>query len=441
MNATPSPLDTALHRLGATGRQRDRRYQVPWIMLVGEPSSGRTSLMAGTNLRRPYGSPTRREMEAEGWGVWLFDQGLVLDMPGMTEVPTDEWQALLQHLKGIRGQRPIDGLMLTVPATELTGPTALDDVKLDRKAQGIFERLQSLRAELGVRVPISVIITQADHLPGFAAFCRTLPPRMRDEMLGWSSPYSHEEPYAPAWVDEACESIHQELSRMQLELLADGWGDPSDRETGFLLPSELRAMAAPLRRLLDVLFQSTPYTQPSMLRGIYFCGDPEAEATPGVPGRRTPTQRSPLFITHLLERKVFPESGLAGPDAELTRGNQRVVKMLQGTLLLCAALAVLIPGLLWALSRSPGEERTAPQPPPAAAQPAEPAPAPKPAQTSKPTPAPKPIQASKPAPAPKPVQVRQPVRSATWDDAPPPRTAWDDAPPPPPTGASTYRRN
>ena len=420
MNVTHSPLDTALHRMGATGLQRDRRYQLPWLMLVGEPGSGRTSLMAGTNLRRPYGAPTRKEMEAEGWGVWLFDQGLVLDMPGMTEAPTEEWRALLQHLERLRGQRPIDGLMLTLPAHELAGPKALNEVQLERKAQGLFARLQSLRAELGMRVPISVVITQTDHLPGFAAFCRTLPPRMRDEMLGWSSPYSPEEPYAPAWVDEAFESVHQELSRVQLELLADGWGEPADRESGFLFPSELRAMAEPLRRMLDVLFQSTPYTRPAMLRGIYFCGDPEAEATTRAPGKRASTPRTPLFITHLLERKVFPESGLAGPDAEATRDNHRVMKAWKVALLLSVVFVVIL-----LLGNSSPDTQTSTPPPPAAAQPSAPAAAPEPAAAPKPAPVPKPARAPRPAPTPKPVQARQQLESSAWDDAPPPSSAGD----------------
>jgi type VI protein secretion system component VasK len=437
MNSAHSALDTALHRLGATGRQWERRYQVPWLMLVGEPGCGRTSLMAGADLRRPYGSPTRKEMEADGWGVWNFDQGVVIDMPGMTEVPTPEWRSVTRRLKQIRGLRPIDGLMLAVSAAELVGPKALSDVQLDRKAQSLFNRLQSLRTELGVHVPIYVIITRSDTLPGFAAFCRTLPPRMRDEMLGWSSPYSPEEPYSPAWVDEAFQGVDQALSQMQLELLADGWGELSGREAAFLFPSELRAMTEPVRRLLDVLFQSTPFTQPSMLRGIYFCGDPDLEGSAEPSRGRASGPCSPAFVTHLLERKAFPESGLAGPHAEAVRANRRRVAVLQGGGVACALLAVVL-GLaaLWTNHR-----------PAKVAQPARPPnvvtnirPQEAPAKQASPSSG----KVDRPAWS-RPVQP-EPARRETWDEAPPPRptwkrqsrrsTAWKDTPAPPPGGDS-----
>ncbi|WP_224361399.1 type VI secretion system protein [Hyalangium versicolor] len=413
MNAPSSPLHTALHRLGATGRHRDRRYQVPWLMLVGEPGSGRTSLAAGANLRRPYGSPTRQELEAGGSGVWLFDQGVVLDMPGMTEQPTEEWQAILRELKRIRGQRPIDGLMLTVPATHLIGPTALDEVSLERMAQRLFTRLQSLRQELGVRVPVFVILTHSDVIPGFTAFCRTLPPRRRDEMLGWSSPYSPQEPYSPTWVDESFQAIHQELCGMQLELLANGQGEQADRESAFLFPSQLRALSQPVRQLLDVLFQPSAFTQPSLLRGIYFCGDAEPASVAGPAGN----PRTPAFVTHLLERKAFPESGLASPDAEATRRNRRSVRLLQGAFAASVLLAALSLGWLW--SRAP-----------------EPAPLPPAPVTEVSPPSPGPEE----PPSPKKASARRrpaPRAALTFDDAPPPApsrsgaSSFDDAPPPP----------
>jgi type VI protein secretion system component VasK len=324
-----SPVDLAIERIGATGAHRHRRYQLPWLMLVGEPGAGRTSLAAGARLRRPYGAPTRREMESEGWGVWLFDQGAVIDMPGMTEKPGPEFQGVIANLRRVRGQRPIDGVMLAVPATELTGPDALDEVGLDRKARELFTGLQTLRGELGVRCPIYVVITKCDVLPGFSAYCRTLPQHMRDEMLGWSSPHSANEPYSPGWVDEAFAHLDQGLSDTQQELFSAGRGDASEREAAFLFPTELRQMAGPVRRLLDGLFQSSPYTEPALFRGLYFCGDPDAEGLIQRGRSSNGEPRSPAFITHLLERKVFPESGLASPEAGAVRDNQRQVKWLQ----------------------------------------------------------------------------------------------------------------
>ncbi|WNG46159.1 hypothetical protein F0U60_20095 [Archangium minus] len=446
MNARHSPLDTTLRRMGATGRHRERRYQVPWLMVVGEPGSGRTSLAASIDLRRPYGSPTQKEMAKDGWGVWLFEQGVVLDMPAITDEPTEEWRSVIWRLRRIRGQRPIDGLMLAVPATNLVGPKALDEVQLDRKAQALFEKLQSLRGELGVRVPIYVVITQSDAIPRFSAFCRTLPPRTRDEMLGWSSPHSPEEAYASAWVDEAFQDIHQALSQLQLELLADGWGEASDREDAFLFPTELRKLAEPVRRLLDVLFQSTPYTRPSMLRGLYFCGDPEADGATGGSGKRASGLRSPAFVTQLVECKIFPESGLAGPDPEAARSNRRKIATLKTVLAACVLLAMGGLGVTWAQLRPAEVATVAKTPvhplPPTKTAASTPPPTPPPPEPRPQTALPAETKPTPPRKPPRPKRVPQIVRpeqqapsTPVWDDAPPPQVTrpthvWDDAPPP-----------
>jgi type VI secretion system protein ImpL len=366
---TGSPLDAALRRLGALGSQRERLHQLPMCMLVGEPGSGRTSLMAGVNLRMPYGPPSREELEAGGWGVWVFDQGLVLDMPGLSQTNEPTWRAILQRLRGLRAQRPIDGVMLAIPATDLTGPSALDATQLERKAQGLSKALQELRGALGVHFPIHVVITRGDVIPGFTGLCRTLPPRGRDEMLGWSSPYSPQEPYASGWVDEAFRDLHEALSLLQLELFADGRGEPADRDAAFLFPNELRSLAEPLRRMLDAIFRPTLSVEPLLLRGIYVSGDPEADGAVALGKGRTSSTRTPAFVTHLLERKVFPESGLASADARGERGHPKKLlsPLMVGAIAGCALLVLLaLLGLAGAMTD--GSDGQAATPAPAASQ-------------------------------------------------------------------------
>lgn len=344
-------LDTALQRLGATGRQRERRYHVPWCMLVGEPGSGQTSLLAGAELHRPFGRPETEDLQSAGWAFWLFDQGVALDMPGVVDPDDEDWRSLLRYLRGARGQRPIDSLLLTFPATDLAGPQALDAARLGEKARLLARGLSAIQRELGIECPVYVLITKADVLPGFGRFSRALPPRLRRELLGWSSPYALHTPYATTWVDEAFEGLYAQLCLAQTELLATREVGLQGREALFLFPHELRALAEPVRHVLDSIFKPNIYEAQLVLRGLYFCGDPEPDV--GTSTARGPGGlRSPAFVTDLLERKVFAESGLAQPTHQRQRRNQRLVTGLRWATAVCVLLAMLGLAFSWArLSR------------------------------------------------------------------------------------------
>jgi type VI secretion system protein ImpL len=339
-------LHTTLQRLGATGRQRERRYHVPWCMLVGEPGSGQSSLLASAELHRPFGQPDTEDLQAAGWSFWLFDQGVTLDMPGLVDPEDEDWRSLLRYLRGARGQRPIDSLLLTFPATELVGPQALEAARLDEKARILARGLSAIQRELGVQCPVYVLITKADALPGFGGFFRSLPPRFHREMFGWSSPYALQTPYATASVDEAFESLYAQLCLVQTELLAACEVGLHDREALFLFPHELRALAEPVRHVLDSIFKPNIYEARLELRGLYFCGDPEPEVGTST-AKGPPGLRSPAFVTDLLERKVFAESGLAQPTHQRQLRNQRLGKGLRWATALCLLLAPLGLGLSW----------------------------------------------------------------------------------------------
>jgi type VI secretion system protein ImpL len=321
-------------------------YRVPWCLMVGEEGSGRSALLASAMRERQYGRPDDKALTEDGWSFWFLDEGLVIDVRGALLVEGAARAEALELIRRARRRRPIDSVVLTISASDLDRPEA----EVRARAEKLCHALRAIHDTLGVRCPIYVLITQADAIPGFSAFCRALPSPMREHMFGWSSPNPLTAPYATTWVDEAMDTLYGSLCRAQLALLSVG-GEPledeSVRDGAFTFAAALRARTEPLRLFLDSCFKASVYEEHLWLRGLYFCGDPSSAASRG----STPV-RPLAFLGDLLRKKVFPERRLARPAIRSWSHNQRWVRALRWTLATTVLVTVLaLAGAWWSLQR------------------------------------------------------------------------------------------
>jgi len=358
---------------------RDARYRIPWVLMVGAEGSGKTAVADAVNLPRPF--PTgedERGNDGIRWG--FFEQGVLLDTPGEWlqrrgggAGETSEWRTFLRLLQWYRPGRPLDAVVLTVPADELMGPTALGKQPLTARAEAMREALTEAQRRLGVRFPIHVLVTRCDRVPGFTATCRELPEAARDELFGWSSPYPTEAAFAPAWVDEAYDALDRGMYETQVELLAAS--APAHADGLFRFPAELRRTHDSLRIFLGEVFRESAFHEGFFFRGIYFTGDPASATSPaelaadgaasanvaedpdataiGGDGEETgvgePRRAAPLFLRQLFAERVFAEAGLARPAGSALLARGRGARAAQ---IAAAALVVLgTPALLLANHR------------------------------------------------------------------------------------------
>ena len=119
---------------------KDFLYRVPWVLALGETNSGKTSL-----LRQLDGQSSGNDSGVE----WFFLQhGALLDIPGDFLIGKDgttsadgRWKKLLKLLVRYRPHRPIDGILLTIPAPSMMGSRRGDglaaDVAGDRDPQSV----------------------------------------------------------------------------------------------------------------------------------------------------------------------------------------------------------------------------------------------------------------------------------------------------------------
>jgi type VI secretion system protein ImpL len=382
---------------------RDYRYQIPWFLVIGEPGAGKSSLLAqtGVNLAPEEGSG---EASSNSPLEWRFlDKGILLGVAGnyiaaREGQARDEhgWTRLLRLLQNNRPRRPIDGVVLTIPASDLIGPAAMEEAQLGNRAARIADLLAQAQRTLGFSFPVYVVVTKCDEISGFASFCRELPHRAENEIFGWSSPYNVEATFTTDWVTEAFDHLSNQMRLLQSEIFVQK-GDLTHPEDVFLFPEELVKMRTPARVYLDRLFRETAYRESFRFRGIYFTGDitekpvtelpmvpavissralvpvgapgsdpgfssPDAPLSPPpsmdgpgstygangggwmseiVPARRSATRysvKAPVFLKDLFERKIFPEAGLAQPLSKIYLARNRSVLMVQLT---AAVLAVI----------------------------------------------------------------------------------------------------
>ncbi|MCY1033889.1 type VI secretion system protein [Corallococcus sp. BB11-1] len=346
-----APLTTALERLESTGTDL---YQVPWCLLVGESDSGRSSLLSSLTSELPSARPDAEVANAAGWAFWFLEGGLVIDVKGGVFTEPSQRARLISHLEKARPLRPLDSVVLMLPAPELVsmrlsseGAEAPLTPELWMRMEELHRALRALNDVLGVSCPIYVVITKADELTGFREFCQALPAEKRDQMFGWSNPHASQEKYDTGWVRGAIDSVYDELCGVQLALFARGGpvlAQEAARYQLFSFAESVRRLQDPLCGVLDRFFKGGLYDQPLWLRGIYFCGSPTGPVREGERAGRI------AFAGELFEKKVFPEGGLARPSLRALKRNRqqvRILKVAVGGLLVLASLVML--GTWWSL--------------------------------------------------------------------------------------------
>ncbi|MBV9772520.1 MAG: hypothetical protein JO040_01135, partial [Gemmatimonadetes bacterium] len=324
---------------------REFRYRIPWVLVLGESGAGKSASLAYGGVERPFADPGEDPFATKRACRWsFFERGVVLDVAGDLFLRaggrgSDErgWGTLLRLLRRNRPERPVDAVVLTIPATDLYGPRALTREALVARGEAAFAKLWEVQKELGVRFPVYVLVTKCDRVAGFRGLCQALPEPLRDDVFGWSSPYPLEASFAPEWVDEAFASMGRELYEVQVELL--GGGEPvRDPDGVFRFPGELARLREPLRSWSREVFRESAYHETFSFRGVYFTGDSEEDlpVSADAPADAAARERRPAFLRRLLEDKVLAERGLVRPAKTASLSRNR-------TVLAAQILLVLIP--------------------------------------------------------------------------------------------------
>ena len=300
---------------------RSGLYQLPWWLVLGDVGSGKSALIQGSGLDVP--AQPGQSAEPGSCGLVLAKEGLVIEAPGgwlRADRGSEEWRALLRLMRRTRPRCALNGVLLTVSAERLLSGQA----GLAEHGRDLRRRLNELRVDLGVDVPIYVVVTHCDRLDGFAETARLLPDAWRAQALGFTNDIRRlSEPGEV--VEDAIRRLAGRLDRLLPELLLRE-PDPHAQRCLFGYPEEVVALARPLRELASTTFASDAYGDPApFLRGVYLTSsgsDGRVASTSlrrlGLTSKAAPRASvGPLFLRDLLLEVIAPDENLAVPDPRI----------------------------------------------------------------------------------------------------------------------------
>lgn len=322
--------DQAIITLKST---RTNIYDLPWVLLIGEPQSGKTTTLRQSGLDFPLG---KEALSGTGGTVncdwWFSNDAIIIDTAGRFTMPVDaapdkeEWRAFLNLLRKHRPRCPISSVVVTIPATSLLSddPTAIQE-----KAGKIREKLLELVRLLGVDFPTYIMISKSDLIYGFAEFCDSLSSVENTQILGWNNNELERGPFRQSEFDFNFDKLAGQFKKWGLRRLREM---PVGREADkiYAFPSEFNNIRENLEAYLKRVFRQDRFNTPLFFRGCFFSsGLQQGTAIASALQQQSHenllntykdafVQSRPYFIYHFY-KKVFLENGLVKRIHQSTR--------------------------------------------------------------------------------------------------------------------------
>jgi type VI secretion system protein ImpL len=339
-------VERALRYLWA---RRDWRYKSSWLLLMGFPGDGKSSLAASVpeSLQR---MSRMRETSQEAYlnaavphSQWHFlEKGILIDPdgvvgePGAADATGARWREMLADIDSLRPDRALDGILWVVSAERLCAATPEQRAALGRYA---YARIHELQEAFAYALPVYVVFSHCDTIPGFDSFWEAQDPRLRSQIVGWSSPTIDDNGLPADWVPKAFDKVIDGLRSLVLEA-ATGKDHIDDVDGFFLFPQHMRSLQGPALDFLGTLFKTNVYETRSFCRGLYFVGAVGAADLPDVAGPR----KDVSFVEGLIRDKALAEQRLSQRTQKGLLARNRLIRRLQlGLVGIGLALAIALP--------------------------------------------------------------------------------------------------
>ncbi|MEJ2063262.1 MAG: type VI secretion system membrane subunit TssM, partial [Reinekea sp.] len=310
--------------LGRKFRGRGALYALPWYMIIGPSAAGKSTFYARSGLNFPFKDDERYHFSGIGgtkncdW--WFSDQAVLIDTAGRYSAEEDgpEWLHFLRLLKRNRPRVPVNGVILALPMDELL---MSDKDSLQSHANNTRNRLQEIMSELGLMVPVYIVLTKCDMVRGFDAFFEDLSESESTQPWGVYVLDQTEDRKADVVgiFRERINTLTDRLleQRTQKMLLTKSVLKRADI---YQYPTQFTASADRLLEFIELLFKDSPYHEKPWLAGVYFTSSvPEGKVIENRGGlvktmfskvisntHRANTNGRSYFVSELFTQVVFP---------------------------------------------------------------------------------------------------------------------------------------
>lgn len=348
-------------KLGQNGI--DALYALPWYVIVGPPGSGKTTALQQSGLQFPKSSVKgglRGVGGTRNCDWWLSSQGVLLDTAGRwTQAEdTEEWFAFLDIVKQCRPRKPLNGIIVAVSLDELGNA---DEQGIQAVSRRVRDRIDEILSRLQLRLPVYVLFTKADLVPGFVESYQDMTPQERAQILGFTLPLEQKPDDVQAAFTERFDELHAAIERFSVRRMSEV-PQLDVRERVLAFPQQLAVLRENLAEFVSLTFEDNVFEETPALRGVYFTSGTQ-EGSPidrvmqrmaqafGVNeqvnvGGNTAEPKS-YFLRDVFQRVVFQDDDLAARSVTEVKRQQRARWLTAASIFGVAAFVVSFPTYAW----------------------------------------------------------------------------------------------
>jgi type VI secretion system protein ImpL len=281
--------------------QGDPLYVLPWYMIFGRPTSGKSTSLRNAKLLLPsIDLSSKEEGSTLNLEWWLHEEGIIIDTAGRYAVPDNlerdrkEWNQILSMLSRHKQKEPLNGLVLVVAADRLLHCNEDELLEEGRQVRNSINRMME---KLEVKVPVYLMVTKSDLIPGFAEWAQYIPDELKNQAMGYLN--ESESSDYDAIADVALDSVLDRLKEVRL-LMMEQTDSPSDAL--LTLPQNMEGLRSGLHTFIRTALQGNAYQEAPRFRGLYFSSSIHTE--------NGGTVRDGMFLHDFFTKILPPDRGL-----------------------------------------------------------------------------------------------------------------------------------
>jgi type VI secretion system protein ImpL len=271
-----------LHPFRRRGRWRQLSRH-PWLLFVGDSAADVRSLLQAA-AAAPHARELARANDTRPWHWWVFralvaiEPGPRLSHPHATIGDGDApWSKALALLAKERRKLPLDGMVICIAAQSLREPDGAVAAHADRLHRLADEATRRLQLQL----PVYVVVTGLEALPGHTAFRSALPLSVFRRVLGWRHTAVIEDGVLDARVESHADAVSDRLLAIAQAVLASE-RDPRRRREAFAFLQSLYGVQRGLRSFLERLQANEVHGERRLhWQGLYVTGGSRSDAPNG----------------------------------------------------------------------------------------------------------------------------------------------------------------
>lgn len=241
---------------------------LPWYLLLGDSQAGKTKLIKHSGMNFPHVIPQTAEDEIVPCTYWFEEQAILIDScSAYFDQHEEQWVYFLRELKRLKHKVPLQGIFLVIGADNLL-LEKYDNLYIKK----FREKLEQIYLRLGFAIPVHVIFSKCDCIPGFIDYVKVLDSPGRDNFWGFNL---NNEADLSAHISRqfaACQAKLLQLLPGQLKKMA------KNKLAVCTFPQHFQRFVKKTMPVLRLLLKQNPYQETPLFSGIYFTSAITGEA-------------------------------------------------------------------------------------------------------------------------------------------------------------------